>query len=356
MARESIAAVLAPRARRRRCSTSCSSTSATCRAASTTTPSTSSSASELDEFDEEAGIAVQPALLPLDRADVLPHDRRASSASTGSNKRTSDAEVRVVIEKPFGTRPRRGARAEPAGARACSTSRRSSASTTTWARRPSRTCSRFGSRTASSSRSGTATTSTTCRSPRPRTSGSARARRLLRHGGRAARPGPEPHAAAADAAVHGAAGDASPPTTCATRRSRSCTRSTPPTPEQVEQIAVRGAVRGGHRRRARSARLPRGGGRAAATRRTETYVALRLEVDNWRWAGVPFYLRTGKRLARKVTEIAVTLKPVPHLAFDAAGLGRRAAEPARADDAAERGRVALARGEDPRHAHARSGR
>jgi glucose-6-phosphate 1-dehydrogenase len=52
---------------------------------------------------------------------------------------------------------------------------------------------------------------------------------------------------------------------------------------------------------------------------TETYVALRLEVDNWRWAGVPIYLRTGKRLARKVTEIAVTLKPVPHLAFQAVG-------------------------------------
>jgi glucose-6-phosphate 1-dehydrogenase len=52
---------------------------------------------------------------------------------------------------------------------------------------------------------------------------------------------------------------------------------------------------------------------------TETYAALRLEVDNWRWAGVPIYLRTGKRLARKVTEIAVTLKPVPHLAFEAEG-------------------------------------
>jgi glucose-6-phosphate 1-dehydrogenase len=52
---------------------------------------------------------------------------------------------------------------------------------------------------------------------------------------------------------------------------------------------------------------------------TETYAALRLEVDNWRWAGVPIYLRTGKRLARKVTEIAVTLKPVPHLAFQAEG-------------------------------------
>jgi glucose-6-phosphate 1-dehydrogenase len=53
--------------------------------------------------------------------------------------------------------------------------------------------------------------------------------------------------------------------------------------------------------------------------RTETYVALRLEVDNWRWAGVPIYLRTGKRLARKITEIAVQLKPVPHLAFQAEG-------------------------------------
>jgi glucose-6-phosphate 1-dehydrogenase len=48
---------------------------------------------------------------------------------------------------------------------------------------------------------------------------------------------------------------------------------------------------------------------------TETYAALRLEVQNWRWAGVPMYLRTGKRLARKITEIAVTLKPVPHMAF-----------------------------------------
>ena len=52
---------------------------------------------------------------------------------------------------------------------------------------------------------------------------------------------------------------------------------------------------------------------------TETYAAVRLEVDNWRWAGVPFYVRTGKRLARKVTEIAITLKPVPHLAFSQAG-------------------------------------
>ena len=47
--------------------------------------------------------------------------------------------------------------------------------------------------------------------------------------------------------------------------------------------------------------------------------ALRLEVHNWRWEGVPFFLRTGKRLSRKTTEIAVQLKPVPHLAFASDG-------------------------------------
>ncbi len=52
---------------------------------------------------------------------------------------------------------------------------------------------------------------------------------------------------------------------------------------------------------------------------TETYAAVRLNVENWRWAGVPFYLRTGKRLSRKVTEIAVTLRPVPHQAFNQGG-------------------------------------
>ncbi|MFI6771941.1 glucose-6-phosphate dehydrogenase [Nocardia sp. NPDC050412] len=50
--------------------------------------------------------------------------------------------------------------------------------------------------------------------------------------------------------------------------------------------------------------------------RTETYAALTLEVDTRRWAGVPFYLRTGKRLGRRVTEIAVVFKRAPHLPFD----------------------------------------
>jgi glucose-6-phosphate 1-dehydrogenase len=50
---------------------------------------------------------------------------------------------------------------------------------------------------------------------------------------------------------------------------------------------------------------------------TETYVALELRIENWRWAGVPFYLRAGKRLAKRVTEIGIQFKPVPHLLFDA---------------------------------------
>ncbi|WP_419993975.1 glucose-6-phosphate dehydrogenase [Streptomyces boninensis] len=50
--------------------------------------------------------------------------------------------------------------------------------------------------------------------------------------------------------------------------------------------------------------------------RTDTYAAIRLNVDNRRWAGVPFYLRTGKRLGRRVTEIAVVFQRAPHLPFD----------------------------------------
>jgi glucose-6-phosphate 1-dehydrogenase len=50
--------------------------------------------------------------------------------------------------------------------------------------------------------------------------------------------------------------------------------------------------------------------------RTETYAAITCEVDTRRWAGVPFYLRTGKRLGRRVTEIAVVFKRAPHLPFD----------------------------------------
>ena len=50
--------------------------------------------------------------------------------------------------------------------------------------------------------------------------------------------------------------------------------------------------------------------------RTETFVALKAEIDNWRWAGVPFYLRTGKGLGHKVSEIVLEFKQLPHLLFE----------------------------------------
>jgi glucose-6-phosphate 1-dehydrogenase len=92
----------------------------------------------------------------------------------------------------------------------------------------------------------------------------------------------------------------------------------PPRVEDVSQVAVRAQYAPGV-----SAGKSVGGyleeEGVASDSRTETYAALRLGISNWRWAGVPFYLRTGKRLARKITEIAVILKPVPHLAFQSKG-------------------------------------
>ena len=48
---------------------------------------------------------------------------------------------------------------------------------------------------------------------------------------------------------------------------------------------------------------------------TETYVACKLQIDNWRWAGVPFYLRTGKYLKRRRTEIAIRFHQAPYALF-----------------------------------------
>ena len=57
----------------------------------------------------------------------------------------------------------------------------------------------------------------------------------------------------------------------------------------------------------------------------ETYAALKIGIDNWRWAGVPFYLRTGKSMTRRTTEIAVRFKPAPMALFDSIDCSRMAA-------------------------------
>ena len=97
-------------------------------------------------------------------------------------------------------------------------------------------------------------------------------------------------------------------------------------PEEVPEYVVRAQYAAGTAAtRPVSAYLDEGG--VACDSTTETYVAWRLEIDNWRWQGVPFYLRTGKALPRKATEISVTFRRAPHLLFDSAegfdGTGRQ---------------------------------
>ena len=79
------------------------------------------------------------------------------------------------------------------------------------------------------------------------------------------------------------------------------------------QLVVRGQYRDG----AAEGRAVRGyADELGRSSRTETFVALKAEVRSWRWAGVPFYLRTGKRLPARVSEIVVTFRPVPHSIFE----------------------------------------
>src|SRR5260370_6911450 len=86
------------------------------------------------------------------------------------------------------------------------------------------------------------------------------------------------------------------------------------TPEDVLHNTVRGQYREGT---AGGARVPayRNEPNVAPDSNTETFVALKLKIDNWRWADVPFYLRTGKRLAKRVTEIAIHFRRTPFMLF-----------------------------------------
>lgn len=85
-------------------------------------------------------------------------------------------------------------------------------------------------------------------------------------------------------------------------------------PEQVPQQVVRGqyvasTIKGKH--------IPgyREEANVAADSRTETYVAMKFFIDNWRWGGVPFFIRTGKRMPTRVTEIVIHFKKTPHQIF-----------------------------------------
>ncbi len=88
----------------------------------------------------------------------------------------------------------------------------------------------------------------------------------------------------------------------------------PITPETASENTVRGQYRAGA-----SAGGPVKGyleELGNPNSRTETFVGIKAEIANWRWAGVPFYLRSGKRLANRVSEIVVAFRPIPHSVFD----------------------------------------
>ena len=113
-------------------------------------------------------------------------------------------------------------------------------------------------------------------------------------------------------------------------------------------------------------RLPRRSTGVAPDSTTETYAALRLDIDNWRWSGVPFFIRTGKRLPVTQTELRLVFKHPPRLGFGSAR------EPARSPNQivvkldpttgirllldAQRGRRRRRRADQPRHGVRRGGR
>jgi glucose-6-phosphate 1-dehydrogenase len=87
------------------------------------------------------------------------------------------------------------------------------------------------------------------------------------------------------------------------------------TPDMMDSYVVRGQYTAGT---SNGKLVPGYLGEEGANRgsETETFVALKIEIDNWRWSGVPFYIRTGKRLPEKMSQIIIHFKPAPHYIFD----------------------------------------
>ncbi|MEO1447422.1 MAG: glucose-6-phosphate dehydrogenase, partial [Cyanobacteria bacterium J06635_11] len=86
-------------------------------------------------------------------------------------------------------------------------------------------------------------------------------------------------------------------------------------PEDVLRDVVRGQYGAGQNAQQQPLAAYRAEPKVNAQSQTETFVAMRLNIDNWRWAGVPFYLRTGKHLPERVSEISIQFKQVPSLLF-----------------------------------------
>jgi glucose-6-phosphate 1-dehydrogenase len=90
-------------------------------------------------------------------------------------------------------------------------------------------------------------------------------------------------------------------------------------PDEIHEVAVRGQYGGGWIG-GQHVNGYRAEPEVSPDSTTETYAALKLFVDNWRWQGVPFYLRTGKRLPAKISEVSIHFRPVPHQTFPSSAL------------------------------------
>ena len=90
----------------------------------------------------------------------------------------------------------------------------------------------------------------------------------------------------------------------------------PVAPDQVDEVAVRAQYVGGKNEEGGAMPGYRQEANVDRASTTETYVALKVFIDNWRWAGVPFLIRTGKRMPHRTSEIAVQFKAVPHVLFN----------------------------------------
>ena len=312
-ARSTSTAASSPWTRRR--GTTSPSGSSTTAATSTTRRPYSALAERLDQLDEEHGDPRQPPLLPRDPAVGVPRDRPAPGQG--------GPRPRAPRRRLAAGRHREAVRPRPRLARSGSTARwarssasgRSTASTTTWARRPSGTCWCSGSATGSSSRSGTAATSTTCRSRWRSRSGSRTAARSTR------RPAPrrdflQNHLLQLLSLVA-----MEPPATFDADALRDekvkVIRAIPELTPRAGPDATSSAAstaRAGCRREAgpRLSRRARGRPPVARPRRSSRPGS---PIDDWRWSGVPFYLRMGKRLPKRATEIAIQFKEVPHRLF-----------------------------------------
>ena len=137
-------------------------------------------------------------------------------------------------------------------------------------------------------------------------------RPLLRVGRRAPRRRAEPPPPGGRAARHGAAGRRRRRRPCATSAASCSARSAPWSRRRWSAASTAATAR-------RTASTPDSD--------VETYVALRLEIDSWRWAGVPFLVRTGKHLPVTATEAVVEFNAPPRLLFSAAGRPGAAPEP-----------------------------